>query len=240
MKHALAFTQAFAIVVVMSLCSIAVAEKPVDRTPPGYKLAYTNNFRDADEAKGFQFSDAKAWRFSKEGKNGGGLELFGKSKYKTKVRSPFNIALIDGMKFGSFILEADIRQTGREYGHRDMCVFFNFTDPSKFYYIHIASTPDAHAHNVFLVNDKPRKAIADIPKQGIKWGQAWHRVRVERNIDTGDIKLFFDGKLIHHTKDKHFTSGMIGFGSFDDTGMVDNIRIWAPKAEKTDVKMFGK
>ena len=102
------------------------------------------------------------------------------------------------------------------------------------------STASLPVHNVFLVNDKPRKAIADIPKQGIKWGQAWHRVRVERNIDTGDIKLFFDGKLIHHTKDKHFTSGMIGFGSFDDTGMVDNIRIWAPKVEKTEGKMFGK
>lgn len=234
MKHALtiAMTLAFA--------ASTFADHHEAKVPKGYKLVYHQNFDKADAAKGFQFSDPKAWKHSDEGKKTGALELHGKSKYKTKVRSPFNIALIDGVSVGSFVLEADMRQTGREYGHRDMCVFFNFTDPAKFYYIHIASTPDPHAHNVFLVNDAARKAIADIPKQGIKWGSDWHKVRVERIADAGDIKLYFDGKLIHHTKDKHFNAGMIGFGSFDDTGKVDNIRLWAPNMEKTDKKMFGK
>ncbi len=229
-----------ALVLTLPFSAAVHADEHAGDLPHDLPLVYEQTFDKPDSVKAYQFSDGKAWRFAKTGNKTGALELFGKSKYKTKVRSPFNISLIDGLSVGSFVLDVDMRQTGREYGHRDMCIFFNFTDPSKFYYIHIASTPDAHAHNVFIVNDKPRKAIADIPKQGIKWGQTWHKVRVMRNAESGDIKLYFDGKLIHHTKDKTFTTGMIGFGSFDDTGMVDNVRIWAPKKMKTDKKMFGK
>jgi hypothetical protein len=31
------------------------------------------------------------------------------------------------------------------------------------------------------------------------------------------------------TEDRTFADGRIGFGSFDDTGKIDNIRIWGPK-----------
>lgn len=215
--------------------------KPADRTPPGYKLLYQQSFDDAAALKQFQFSDANAYRFTEKGKQGGGLELFQQAKYKTKVRSPFNLAMIAQKQFGSFILQADLAQTGREYGHRDMCVFFGFTDADKYYYVHIASTPDAHAHNVFIVNEQPRKAIAKIPDKGIKWGQdQWHTVRIERDIEVGTIKVFFDGAPIHETKDDTFKWGHIGFGSFDDTGKIDNIRIWGKEAKEVKRQLFPK
>lgn len=236
----------FALVLVAAFGPIALAAESADTTskkpanlPAGYKLVYSNDFDKADSLTDFQYSDPNAWRFSKEGNKTGALELHGKSKYKTKVRSPFNLAMIGDKQFGSFVLEADMQQTGREYGHRDMCVFFGFVDVDKYYYIHMASTPDPHAHNVFIVNEKPRKAIAEIPEKGVDWGQEkWHRVRIERDIEAGDIKLYFDGKLIHHTKDTTFKHGHIGFGSFDDTGKVDNVRIWGKEAKKVDAKLF--
>jgi hypothetical protein len=221
----------------------AADAKPTMPVPKGFKLLYSQNFDHADALKGFQFTDAKAWRFSDKGNGAGSgaMELFGRSKYKTKVRSPFNLGMISGKKFGSFVLEVDLQQTGREYGHRDMCLFFGFTDVAKFYYTHIASTPDPHAHNVFLVNEKPRVAIAKIPKKGIKWGgEVWQKVRLERDAGKGDIKLFWNGNLIHHTNDKHFQAGHIGFGSFDDTGKVDNIRIWGKNVEDGGRQLFPK
>jgi hypothetical protein len=33
---------------------------------------------------------------------------------------------------------------------------------------------------------------------------------------------------IMEAEDKHFDFGYIGFGSFDDTGRYDNIKIWGP------------
>ena len=40
--------------------------------------------------------------------------------------------------------------------------------------------------------------------------------------------------------DKTFGAGCIGFGSFDDTGKVDNIRIWGPSVEARRTGFFQK
>jgi hypothetical protein len=141
------------------------------------------------------------------------------------------LALIAGKRFGDFVLEAEMIQTGREYGHRDMCVFLGAKDPANFYYVHLATKADPNAHNIFLVNDAPRTNIATRTTEGVNWGLGvWHKVRVERRIADGSIKVFFDdfAQPVMETTDKHFESGMIGFGSFDDTGKVARVRVWGP------------
>jgi hypothetical protein len=200
--------------------------------PSGYKLLYEQTFDSPDAIEGFTMSDPNAWTISKEEKGGGALELARQSKYSPPVRSPVNIALISDKVFGDFILEADLVQTGREYGHRDMCLFFGFERPGKFYYAHIASKADPNAHNIFRVNDLPRTNIAQRTTVGANWGlNVWHKVRLERNVGAGTIKVYFDDmkEPIMVTEDRTFADGRIGFGSFDDTGKIDNIRIWGPK-----------
>lgn len=199
--------------------------------PPNYKLLYEQDFQGKVSLDEFEITDPQAWRIG-EGKEGQALVLHGKSQYTPPVRSPLNIALIKGKKFGSFILEAELQQTGKEYGHRDLCLFFGLKDPANFYYVHMASIADANAHNIFLVNDAPRTNIATKTTEGIDWGATddWHKIRLERNIETGTIKVFFDDMdtPIMEAEDKHFDFGHIGFGSFDDSGKFDNIKIWAP------------
>ncbi len=41
-------------------------------------------------------------------------------------------------------------------------------------------------------------------------------------------------------KDKTFGAGYIGFGTFDDSGRIDNIKIYAPKMETKKSDFFGK
>jgi hypothetical protein len=208
-------------------CTILAA----DNLPKGYKLLFEEDFEAAPSIQGFQFTDANAWKFGKEEK-GGSLELARQSKYNPAVRSPFNIALIQEKTFGDFVLEADLEQTGKEYGHRDMCIFFGFQDPSHFYYVHLATKADPHAHNVFLVNDAPRTNIATTTTGGVNWGlNVWHKVRLERKASDGSVKVYFDDMTlpIMTAQDKTFGAGRVGFGSFDDTGKVDNIRIWGPE-----------
>lgn len=210
--------------------------------PNGYKLLYQQNFDDPKAWSQFEMSDPEAWKLSKED-NGYALEIHKASDYTPKVRSPFNIAIISGQQFGSFILEAILQQTGKEYGHRDLCLFFGMKDPTNFYYSHIASKPDPHAHNIFIVNDEPRVAIASWTNNGIDWGRTdkWHKIRLERNIETGTIKIYFDNmKLpIMEATNTHFDYGHIGFGTFDDIGKFDNIKIWGP-AEAPSKKSFFK
>lgn len=199
--------------------------------PDGYQLLYSQDFEKGKKIKGFEMTDPKAWKLHEEANGNTCLELIGGSDYQGRVRSPFNIGMIKDKRFGSFVLEVDLLQTGREYGHRDLCLFFSMKDPSNFYYIHMASIADPHAHNIFLVNDEPRVAIATKTTKGIEWGEnQWHKVRIERDIEAGSIRLFYDDMTtpIMEAEDKHFDYGYIGVGSFDDSGRYDNIRIWGP------------
>jgi hypothetical protein len=217
----------------------ALAENPAG-IPADYKLRYSQDFPSPDAKKDFVFSDAGAWTIS-EGDGKKSLELTRQSNYKAAVRSPFNIALIAGHVFGDFIVEADCLQTGKEYGHRDMCFFYGFQTPTKFYYTHIATKGDDHAHNCFIVNDAPRTKFAKETTAGVNWGlNTWHKVRIERKASDGTVKVWFDDleKPIMTAEDRTFGPGWIGFGSFDDTGRVANIRVWGPSAETKRVPDF--
>lgn len=212
------------------LASVAVGLCAAD-LPSGYKLLHEETFDSASATNTFTMTDPAAWSHSKEGREGGALELVKQSRYAPPVRSPVNIALITEKVFGDFVLEADLVQTGREYGHRDMCLFFGFQRPGQFYYAHIASKADPNAHNIFRVNDLPRTNIAQRTASGVNWGLGvWHKVRLERSVSSGSIKVYFDDlkEPIMIAEDKTFGAGRIGFGSFDDTGKIDNVRIWGP------------
>jgi len=185
-------------------------------------LLYETSFDDSKSLQQLEFSDPQAWRISE-----GALELFGKSDYESRVRSPFNIALITIQKYGSLTMELDMKQTGREYGHRDMCLIFSAKDPTNFYYVHIASAADQNAHNIFIVNDEARRPIGTKTTSGIDWGEEWHKIKLVHNVESGLIQVYFDDmdNPIMEATDNHFDGGYVGFGSFDDTGMIDNVRI---------------
>jgi hypothetical protein len=210
--------------------------------PAGYKLLYEQKFDDAESLKAFQMTDTNAWKWvTAEESHGGALELTRQSKYQPAVRSPVNIALIADTVFSDFVIEVEMLQTGREYGHRDMCIFYGFQSPTNFYYTHIATAADPNAHNTFIVDGAPRKNFATETTKGVNWGlNIWHKVRIERKVNDGTIRVFFDDMskpIMTATNDK-FKSGGIGFGSFDDTGRIDNIRIWGPAVESKKLPAF--
>lgn len=230
----------------MCLLGVAVlagsaAEPAGTRIPANYRLLYEQRFQQDSALEDFLFSDAKAWKVVKEPEPGA-LELRAQSDYRPPVRSPVNISLIQDKVFTDFILEADLIQTGKEYGHRDMCVYFGFQAPNKFYYAHIATAADDHAHNIFVVDGQPRTKIAQQTTKGVNWGVGvWHKLRLERKSSDGTIRVYFDDmeKPIMVAQDKRFTAGYVGFGSFDDTGKIANIRIWGPALEIKKADFFG-
>ena len=210
--------------------------------PEDYQLIYSQNFNAPQALSDFDKTDPSAWKVSTEKENAT-LELYGKSNYAARVRSPFNIALLKDIMVDDFVLEVKLAQSGREYGHRDLCLFFNVQDPTNFYYVHIASVADDHANNIFLVNDEPRVKIASKTTKGTDWGltNSWHTARIERNATAGTIKIYFDNMdtPIMEATDTHFGLGKIGFGSFDDTGRFDDIKIWAKSNQSVTESFFA-
>lgn len=197
--------------------------------PEDYQLVYCQDFETPQAINDFEMTDSEVWRISK-GDTGNCMELFKQSDYKPEVRSPFNIALIKDILVGDFIYEIRINQNGREYDHRDLCLILGFTNASNFYYTHIATKADKYANSIFIVNDEPRKGIATQRTKGTSWGTVddWHTVRVVRKLKGSSIEIYFNDMTIPIMKAtaNHFKSGNLGFGSFDDTGKFDDIKIW--------------
>jgi hypothetical protein len=203
-----------------------------------YKLVYKQDF-DGNEAKvkeGFWFTNPNNWKVPAI-RGESYIDFVAKgNNYKYKVRSPYVIGLVKEVEVKDFVLEAELQQTGKEYGHRDMCVFYGFQDRSHFYYTHIASVTDAHAHNCFIVNDKPRTKISHETTKGHKWGaKDWHQVRLIREHGSGKIEVYVNDMKnpIMRATDKTFDWGRVGFGTFDDTGRVRKIRLYAPESRKS-------
>jgi len=192
---------------------------------PGGKMpvVFEADFEDGS-LNAWQATDPAAWRIE-DARGGKVLALHKQSDYKPEVRSPVNINLIKDVVVGSFELELQMHSTTRDYGHRDMCLFFGHQDPSHFYYVHIANQSDPHANSIFIVNGEPRISIAKTRTEGTKWDENWHAVRLVRDVEEGTIEVFFDdaAEPIMTAVDHNFKWGKVGVGSFDDTGQFDAI-----------------
>ena len=200
--------------------------KQVDAFRNGMPLVFSEDFEGGAER--WMQTDAKAWQIAEEGRNHV-YSQFQKSDYEPPVRSPLNMALVKDLEVTDFVLQAKMEQTGKEYGHRDMCIFFGYQDPAHFYYVHIATKADPHANSIFIVDGKPRVSIVTERTDGTDWGTGYHDVRIVRNCETGAIEVYFDDmdKPIMKARDDTFKTGQVGFGSFDDTGKIDDVCVWA-------------
>jgi hypothetical protein len=210
---------------ILSGCALFGGGDPVPRTLKGLPLVFQEDFERG--CARWIATDPMAWKVVDEDGNRV-FSLYQVSKYEPPVRSPLSIARILDLEVGDCIIEARMKQTGREYGHRDMCIFLGMQDPSRFYYVHIATQADANANSIFIVNGEPRTSIAKERTGGTDWAMGYHLVRVERRTGTGLIEVYFDDmeNPIMRAEDRTFLSGGIGFGSFDDTGNIDDVRVW--------------
>jgi hypothetical protein len=181
------------------------------------KILFEQSFSSGD-LSAWEFADESAWKVDSDS-TGKFLSSFKDSDYNPPVRSPQNIAWLRDLQVSSFVLDATVRSTQEEYGHRDVCFLFNREDASHFYYVHLATKADEHANSIFLVNGEPRVSIARERTDGTQWTQGWHHVRIVRDAGTGEIQVFFEDMEtpVMETVDKTFAGGAIGFGSFDDT-----------------------
>jgi hypothetical protein len=176
------------------------------------------------------------WKVIEAGKpNNHALRVTGTSKYQPPHRSPHSIALLKDVIVGDFELTARVQETNVNAGpHRDLCIFWGYQDPSHFYYVHFGAQADPHACQIFIVNDAPRRMITVDQAKGTPWTEGWHEVKVVRRVEDGTISVYFDDmeKPFMTAKDKTFTWGQVGIGTFDDHGNFDDITLRGVRVEK--------
>lgn len=207
------------------------ADAPVPEWAKGVTIGVPLD--DPKNVGGLVFSDPAVWKFGKDDKGRGFLDLDYdtkkyKSPYQPKHRSPVHVALVKQYPMGDFVMDVEAMSTTPVYGHQDLCLFFGIESPTRYYYVHLAPAPDMNAHNVFIVNDAPRKNLLEPQKMGIEWKKdSWHNLRLVRQGTTGKIEVYFDDmtKPVLTAEDKTIARGFAGVGSFDDTGRFRNLQL---------------
>jgi hypothetical protein len=167
------------------------------------------------------------------------LHQFQQANVQTPVRSPFNRLVVRDVVVGSCQLDVKFKSTARDYPHRSLVLFFGYQDPAHMYYVHFGQRTDDHANNIFIVNDAPRVKISTETTPGTPWDSEWHHGRVIRDVESGKTEVYFDDmtKPVMTAVDKTFTWGRAGIGSFDDTGMFDDVRLYGEVVEDRESKV---
>lgn len=196
-------------------------------------LVLAEDFEQGKAAR-WEPTDPTAWTMGEKDGNHFYSLIKKQSDFKPPVRSPFNRALLKDVELSDVIIDAKVQSTIPDYGHRDLCLFFGYQDDSHLYYVHLGKQADDHANQIFIVNGEPRKKISLQSTEGTNWTDEWHHVRVIRNTQSGEIRVYFDNmdEPVMRAVDKTFLWGRVGIGSFDDTGNFDDVHIYGKRVER--------
>ena len=175
----------------------------------------TAEFADARGLSQWDIDGGGEWRMS-----GNVLQLITAGVPTGPIRRPAAIAILRSPPVGNFTLDVELRSTAPvDLDVRDVLLIFGYQSPSRFYYVHLSKRTDAVHNGVFLVNDADRRRL-DAPTSIARLvDQAWHRVRLTRDADGGQIRVFFDSETTPalSATDATLRTGRVGIGSFDET-----------------------
>ena len=180
-------------------------------------------------AESWQPNDPAHWRVVNDG--GSMVYELTAAGEPSRVRAPTSWSLWAGRDVASFEFSGRVRcQTDPATVVRDMCIFFHFQDPTHFYYVHFAGSSD-EVHNIIgLVNGADRVKINAEPAGTSTFrltDREWHAFKVVCDAETGEIRAYLDDmtKPILTARDRTLGHGLVGVGSFDDTGAFDDLKL---------------
>src|SRR5262245_50346924 len=172
------------------LCLCAAGLLSAADAPRDLPLVFQDDFEKG--ADRWEPLDSKGWKVTESDRGKVFSQFEKKSDLKPPYRSPLHIALVKDITVGDFVLEAKCQSTVKDYGHRDLCVFFGYQGPDRFYYAHLGKKTDDHANQIFIVNRADRKKISTRTTPGTNWTDGWHQIKVVRSVKDGTIEVYFD------------------------------------------------
>ncbi|MBM2618286.1 PQQ-dependent sugar dehydrogenase [Actinoplanes sp. LDG1-06] len=151
-------------------------------------------------------------------------------------RRPFEYAVLSaGPAWKSVDIRAQVRlDEPVTLTNRDVIIVFGYQSDTQFYYAHLSTDNTILPHNgIFKVNNADRERI-DYQWNGRSRGanpavvdEKWHDVRVKHLPATGEIAVYVDGRSdpLMTARDTTFSSGRVGFGSFDNRGRLRDLTV---------------
>jgi len=208
---------------------------------PRFPLLAGSDFEDG-QAAGWQPKDPRHWRVTTQ--DGSLVYELTAPGEQGKVRAPSSWSLLAAHDVTSFEFAGRLKcGADPSNSYRDLCLFFHFQDPTHFGYVHFSARSD-DLHNIIgLVNGADRVKINSEPPGTSTFRLTdtnWHRFRLTYDAATGRVEAFLDDldSPILTAVDKTLGHGLVGVGSFDDTGSFDDLMLWG--IEERGQKSLGR
>jgi hypothetical protein len=214
-------------------------ERVIKIAPAIQKLAYAvqpplvnEDFEDG-KALGWTPNIPENWKIGQE--SGTWCYQLREPGVQGKVRAPTSWSVLKDHDVSSFIFSGRLKcKASRDNPHRDMVVIFHYQDPTHFYYVHFSASSDENHNIIGLVDGKDRVKI-NFEQPGESNARLtdmeFHKFKVICNAETGEIKAYLDDMKtpILKARDTTLGHGLVGLGSFDDTGSFDDIILLGKK-----------
>lgn len=205
---------------------IALAAPACRPSSPGLPLLASADFEDGTAA-GWAPNEPANWRVAADGPSLV-YELVAPGT-PGPVRAPTSVSLWTGHDVSSFELTGRLRcDADPASAVRDMCVVFQYLDPAHFAYVHFAGSSDAVHNIVGLVDGADRVKINAEPAGASVFrltDRSWHAFKVTCDTRTGEVRAYLDDLAtpILTARVRPGAHGLVGIGSFDDTGAFDDL-----------------
>jgi hypothetical protein len=223
-KAILSFSPIFYAVAVLTSSVFLTARTLVRELP----LLFSSDFENG-RAEGWRPNDPGHWKVVDiEGSKAYALTAPGE---QGKVRAPTSWSVAEKHDLTSFAFTGRLKSdVDTANARRDLCVIFHFQDPTHFCYVHFSASSD-DAHNIIgLVNGADRVKINLEPpgKSAFRLtDKGWHAFKVTCDPATGRIAAYLDdmNEPMLTAVDRTLSHGLVGVGSFDETGFFDDLRL---------------
>ena len=133
--------------------------------------------------------------------------------------------IVDGLNIvNDFALNAKIRSTS-SHEWRDLAIIFGYQDDTHYYAVIFNAQNDPYTNGIFLINGAPKVKIGTPDAAGTLVDNSYHDVRIVRS--GSNIDVYFDDMTtpVFTAVDSTFSSGSIGFGTMNDNGAIDDVRV---------------
>jgi len=207
---------------VFSVAALSIFVTAIETQAASGKINFHDNFS-SGKLDAWQFPFPEDWVVKEEGL----LHYLHMLRNREPLvpRRPQQFALVKSITVGSFTLETRVRREGRS-----MLIVFNYVDTLHFYYTHLSvdSGAKVDVHNgIFMVDGAPRRRIAGTEAAPALPDTNWHKVRVQRDVNSGSIEVFVDDEPQPRFSvvDNTFKCGQVGLGSFDETGDFTDVKL---------------
>ncbi len=151
-------------------------------------------------------------------------------------RRPVKFALFKPGCVTDFELQVKLRRDAIQESEADLLVAFGYQDRLHFYYAHLSSDNGdiGHHNGIFKVDGGDRTRIAGKGSKPALPDQQWRRIKIVRTTDSGRMEVFVDGEAEprFHATDGSFRYGLVGIGSFNDSGSFDDFRLSGNRSDE--------